>query len=68
MFESATDGQAMGNSGNPDPERRQRLREVIGGGLTFHVRAQGEDDFRWGFAFDSFEQGVDAELVGTDVV
>ena len=29
------------------PQRNERLGEVIGGGFTFHVRAQGEDDFRW---------------------
>ena len=47
---------------------RSRVGEIVGGRLAFHVGAEGEDDFGRGFGFDALEEGVDAQILGADVI
>ena len=58
----------MSDTGNWNSQGRERFGNVVRGGLTFHIRAQGEDDFRWHFGARPDEQFADAELLRTDVV
>jgi hypothetical protein len=65
-LESGTGGQAVGESGDADAGRGETFGEVIGGGITFDVGAEGEDDFADGAGGQAgFELG-DSEVVGLD--
>lgn len=68
MFESAAGGEAMSDTGYRYAKRRERFRKVVRGRFAFHVRTQGEDDFRGRLDLYSGKQFVDSELFGTDVV
>lgn len=68
MLESAAGGKAVGDAGDADAKGRKDLGEVVCGGLAFDIRAKGENDLGGGMLLDSLEEGLDAKLLGADVV
>ena len=68
ILEISPDGQAARDPGDPHPARNEQPLEVQRGGLPFHGRIGGEDDFPYGFGLDPREEGVDGKIRGTDAV
>ncbi len=68
MLEAAAGGHALGEAGDGDGKLAEQASKVAGGGFAFHVGTEGEDNLGWRFRFDPREEGLDAEVVGADVV
>ena len=68
VFEATAGGHALGEAGEGDGEVSEEGDEIIGGGFAFDIGAEGEDDFGGGIFGGALEEGIDAEIVGADVI
>jgi hypothetical protein len=58
----------MRDARNGHSKWSEGFRKIIGGRFAFHVRAEGENDFRDRLILNPREQRTDAELLGSNVV
>ncbi len=68
MLEPAAGGQAMGDAGHADFQRREDFREVVRRRLAFDIGTEGENDFRGILFAYPFKKGLDSQLGRADVV
>src|SRR5436190_22984478 len=68
LIQAASGGQSLGEASDGDGQAAEETGQVVGGCFTFHVGAQGEDDFRGRFGLDALEQGIDAQVLGSDMI
>jgi hypothetical protein len=68
IFQPAPGGQTEADAGNLQAGPCQPLREITAGGIAFHVRAEGDDDFLDRFAHQSFFQIRDPQVVRLNAV
>ena len=68
MRQTAACRNALREARDAAGERAEKLREVEGGGFSFHVRANGEDDLTAFLRADASEQWLDAEVLGQDAI
>ena len=68
MIEPAAGGHALGEAGDGDAFGAEEVAQVAGGGLAFDIAAHGEDDLLHGGGAQTVEQGLDAQVLGGDVV
>lgn len=68
VFESAAGREPVGDPGEGDAGGFEEFDEVVGCRLAFDIRAQREDNFGGLAGARSFEERLNSELVGADVV
>src|SRR5262245_27212022 len=61
-LQSGAGGQAMGNPSHLQAGTSQPFRQIISGGIAFHVRSEGNDHLLDRFVFHPLFQFGDAEI------
>src|SRR3974377_1911695 len=64
VFEIGADGDAYAGAGNANAKGLQQFRKIHGGGFAFGSGIGGDDDLFNCAALQSFDQGLDVELIG----
>src|SRR4051794_26338222 len=62
VLQSAAGGHALGQTGDLNAGGPQEIRQIVGGGFSFHIRAEGDDDLLRMQILGALQSGLNVQI------